>query len=540
VSAAALNADGRELVRVVSGNRLVIDRIRHAVDSPGLARVASGSLPAAARAVAFDGEATVLVVLDGDVDSERRVIAVHVDRRHQRIREQQLDVEPYGAAYDVVFVPGAQTFAIGTNDGVVAVARAANGSFVESSRFVPPSEFGPAVYDLEALGGSWLATPGYGGVAFWSVTHDGSPSEVRQIVDSSSLYNDAAFDSTGRYLVVGGKPRVSADRTGLVQVWDLSTPSATLVADVPRPESVIEVERCGRALRLAQKGSLYELDRPSAVDSVPRAIGAPVRGFIQTLSCAGGVSVMTSSGGLTQIGREPTDDEREKLIDSPLLVRQFADTVAPRALANGSLVVQRGNHDSSPRAPGEATDSIALRFDHGRVVSGAASGSPASGCAAWQSPRPMRKRCGSWVLRVAKGDGAAVRIETPSGRLLGSARTRSTVSAFALDPNHRMLFVGTFLPEEPMSLYDVSDPTSPSEIITLPLGIQADRAAFSGDGQLLGVEFNFQNSSEPRGTVVLAVGDRILGHRACSLGGRPLRPSELRLFGAERALACRD
>ena len=130
-----------------------------------------------------------------------------------------------------------------------------------------------------------------------------------------------------------------------------------------------------------------------------------------------------------------------------------------------------------------------------------------------------------------------------TARICRRPATRVPVSALSLDPSHQLLLVGHYTPEEALSLWDITDPRTPAEILTIPLvlseadtsGVEPIHASFSGSGELLAVEYAEVHSDDLYGTLVFAVGPDLLEARACSLAARTLTQRELRRFSGSDA-----
>jgi hypothetical protein len=507
VTATALTTDGSQLVIATEDGELRIGELRRSAGRLALRTLARTTLRAPAMAVAYDGRATLLAVLEG-----LRLAAFEVDLGQGRITRRRADLGR-GTVWDVAYSPFNEQFYI-VDERAVIVATMSR-TLEEVSRLVPmPAS--EAVDHVRVLGPDRIAVLGPGYVQVWNVTKSGD-SNMEHELRNAFQNLDAALDPAGRHLLVGSGGFASSDISGSLNVWDLESPGGPLfVGSIPSSRDVLHVERCGSHVLFSDRGSTYVIGDVRAAFGSPPSRFEELKGFVRGLSCARDRAVLATSDRLVELRRGLSTPSRTASFAHPLLLADVERARRPEGSSEQVLVRHEGEW-------------LALRLGrHGTLDRGRSTTGGGTSCHARRDLDGERLAvdCGALGL-VSDADAASVlRIDGGGGEVT-TITTRRPIHAVALDDRRDLLFIGHR--DYAAVLWDVSDLASPSEILEIDLPVAVVGAAFSGDGELLAVEY-YTPPGPPTGVLVFGVGDRFLEERGCAVAGRQLTRREVQRF----------
>ena len=396
-----------------------------------------------------------------------------------------------------------------------------------SSRWTPESQDFLSL-SLRPIGTDLLFVGGLGGFQVMQVREDGPLLAAPAVADSGFTEHDAALDPSGRYLVVGSDSQPSPDQTGRVSLWDLGAPGGTVqLAVFPTGAENIDVERCGPSVFYADGGTTLRIDDASMASAMPPASVGQLRGSIRTLVCTKGLRVTTTSDGLVEVHRSRRAAKYPVSYDDPLFIRKFDGAARPRTTDDAVTFTYREQRVGASLDPRRGL-SVRPATSRGDV-----------GCHA--RPRiyghGFSTRCGTIRMSVSARAPSRIILVRDGGRR-SVIRTRDAVQSLTLDVDRGLLFVGH--QSYTATLWDVTDPQLPAEILELTLPVVVDDAAFSADGETLAVEYHTP-PGPPTGVLVFGIGSEFLQSEACRLAGRTLTRAEIRRFAGsdEAPRACR-
>jgi hypothetical protein len=318
----------------------------------------------------------------------------------------------------------------------------------------------------------------------------------RQLTQASFIEGDAAAVRADGAEVVGGNPSASADRTGVIEVY---TRAGHRLGTAALELSVNALERCDQAVyfgtRAGEFGRLADPARTYQKISQTQPL-ANVAGAVRGLACGDrGPLAVTTTDGLLRI-RDISDDRDGFPSFEPALTlrahddevgRLRTERVAGMGLAaGGGAFVTHGGDRVPFIGRGASTVAALLRGEPGgsyNCVSVGEStlidyrGNPTIG-------RPLViGRCHGLEFKVT-GPYASTLIIRRQGRTLASIPAGERIGTYsvAVSKDGRQLFVGGY---DNGVLYDLSSPSAPRLVATIPGAEVFTAASFAARGDVL-------------------------------------------------------